>query len=145
MKLDTHFAGDYEAQLIQWMNQYGDDILKTSYLLCGDLIEARQISRKVFIYAFGHMDEYFSKNTLPAFCFLLSISMRICPCHLRPERILWHRNTVSCILSLPPLERRVAILCLYHNLNTFWASQILCIPENRISHILSSAREHIYI
>lgn len=145
MKIDIYSSGDYETLLIRWMNQYGDDILKTCYLLCGDLIEARQIARKVFIHAYDDMHEYLSKNTLPAFCFLLSISMKICPCRLRPERIFWRCNTVSYFLFLPPLERRAAILCLYHNLNTVLASQILRIPEERIGQILSSAKKHIRI
>lgn len=143
MKTTPEPTGSDELLLMRWMSQYGDDILKTCYLLCGDLIEARIIARQVFYHAFNQMNTYLTRETVTAHDFLLSIAMRLCPCRLLPGRMIERSNAVSRFLSIPPAQRRVAVLCLYHGKSLSAASHILRIPEAKTLRLLTSAKRFL--
>ena len=121
--MPTDNSGD--SRLPGWMDTYGDAILRTCYLLCGDLPKARHAARRVFIAAHERISAHPGRQIDSEFLFLLQIAMRLCPCRLRPERFASRKQPVSGILLLPPAYRRIAVLCLYHGLTAKDAAAVL--------------------
>jgi len=127
-----------DEQLIEWMTLYGDAIVKTCYLLCGDLPLARKTARQVFIAAHQQMEEHRIKQERGHFIFLLRLVMRLCPCRLCVSRFSSRTQLVSRLLLLPPMNRRIAVLCLYHGFTAEDAASILNIHPDIIASRLQA-------
>lgn len=139
MQTNSQPADAREALLIAMMEQYGDEILRTCYLLCGDLPTARRKAQQVFLAAHAGHCAPPAPGTGDMFSSLLSLAIQICPCRFHPCRLLLRRHPVSRFLSLPPSMRRVALLCLYHGLSAQEAAQLLQIPTQKAERILRTA------
>lgn len=130
----------YENTLNGFMQEYGDSVLRTCYLLCGDLFRARVAAQKVFITAYNNIDSICASKDHSVYAALLCITMRQCPCPLLPHRYLMQTFPVSRMLSLSPSVRRVAVLCVYHSFSVCEAAWILGISEKHVRHRLNSAQ-----
>lgn len=106
-----------EALLMSWMREYGDALLRTCYLLCGDLRASREAVTASFAAAYADM-RFSHGGPSPLAC-LLRLAFDRCPC----------RGGVAArgvpLAKLPPSERKAALLCLYHGLTTEEAAWVM--------------------
>lgn len=119
-----------EARLMRWMRRYGDALLRTCYLLCGDKRAAREATAAAFRDAFTHPSSRQIHGPLPA---LLRLALARCPCRDRFE---------SCGLALgrlPPPERKAALLCLYHGLSPEEAAWVMDISPAAVETLLEAS------
>ena len=130
-----------DAAISQWMRCQGDALLRTCYLLCGDLKAARRIARRAFAQAWA------KRSALPAFderaalLVLLREAMRLCPCEQAQPLPFARRDFIARLRALAPEPRQVTLLCLYHGLSAREAAQVLGREEARVLSDLRRARE----
>ena len=135
----SDLSGD--AAIRQWMRCQGDALLRTCYLLCGDLEAARGIARRAFVQAWA------KRNALPVFderaalLILLREAMHLCPCDQAHPLPFACRDFIARLRALAPEPRQVALLCLYHGLSAQEAAQVLGREEARVLGDLRRARE----
>ena len=114
-----------EASMIRWLRGEGDALLRTCYLLCGDLPMARRIARWAFT------DAWMKRNAPPvldehaALLSLLREAMRLCPCRKALILPFSRRDAALRLRRLPPNPRCAALLCLYHGLSAQDAARVL--------------------
>lgn len=106
-----------EALLMSWMREYGDALLRTCYLLCGDMRASREVVTASFAAAYADMR--FSHGGPSALACLLRLAFDRCPC-----RGSGAARGVP-LAKLPPPERKAALLCLYHGLTAEEAAWVM--------------------
>lgn len=139
----THCADDRRAALCRMMETYGDAVLRTCYLLCGELRIARPAAQRVFLRAAVCPEAWTGLSAGCALPGLLRICVRECPCRLFLLRPPQAAGPVSALLRLPPGERRAAVLCLYHGLSPADAARVLHTGERTVVRRLARARRRL--
>lgn len=135
----SDLQGMHDKPLIcQWMQDDADSILRSCYLLCGDLRLAHRYAQSVFISAYETEPECSSPHLL-----LLEHMLRICPCRiiLRAQHV---DPTVARLMRLSPPVRKAAILCLYHGLDEKNAASLLNIPLPLLRSRLETAIRRLH-
>lgn len=136
--MNLNRAPQSEAQLSQWMTSYGDVIIRTCYLLSGDLDTAHFVTQRVFTTAYEEMASFYSQREHAALPWLLRIALGTCPC--REARPISRRSSlVDLIGALSPGERKAFLLCLYHELSVPEAAWILGQNEAHVRRQLQAA------
>lgn len=105
-----------ELLLMSWMREYGDALLRTCYLLCGDMRASRHAVEAAFADAFAEIGGRQGSSPLPL---LLRLALARCPCRGRVEAFGLSLG------KLPPPERKAALLCLYHGLTVEEAAWVM--------------------
>jgi len=121
------------------MLQYGNAIVRTCYLLCGDLELAHHAAQRIFIRVQSHASVH--EYTEPMLTILLRLTLSLCPCRAKTRCSANNGGLLSQMLALPPHIRKAAILCLYHSLSPHEAADLLHISERRMLRLLNYARE----
>ena len=134
-----------DAPITQWMRSEGDALLRTCYLLCGDLSVARQATRQAFVNTAPKLNASSVFDDHALLLALLREAFRLCPCRSMHSVPFSRRDVAFQFRQLPPNLRRVALLCLYHGLNTEEAAYVLRCEETRVHRDLSRAKELLRI
>jgi len=132
MLFDWIPAGANEARLMGLMRDYGDALLRTCYVLCGDTRAAREAVKACFAEAYRGMPAGGSGDL----CRLLRLALSRCPCRRLPGRGIP-------LAHLPPWERKAALLCLYHNLSIDEAAWVLGITPDEMGALLERAEAEL--
>ncbi len=122
-----------EARLLGLMRDYGDALLRTCYMLCGDMRTARKAVKAAFAEAYRGMPAG-GQNAL---CCLLRLALSCCPC----RRFVGRSVPLA---HLPPPERRAALLCLYHGLSIDEAAWVLRLSPDAVSALLERAKALLF-
>lgn len=138
MNRSTSFEGPEDRWLLRLMQRHGDAVLRTCCLLCGDLPQARWAAHAVFLAASAQPAAFMGLTERETLCRLLALTMRHCPCPAL-GRLLRRSVAFSQLLFLPPLRRRIAVLCLYHDLSPAEAAAALDIDSQRAVRLLNQA------
>ena len=125
---------DRQRQITRWMRNYGDTILRTCYLLCGDLHEAHTIVQTVFFRAYTDQSGVGVHRTLVR---LLRLTVLLCPC--RTARFAPTRDIACQVLRLPPQPRRAYLLCVYNDLTESEAAWVLNMTITAVRELLTTA------
>lgn len=136
MNRSTSLQRGEALRLLRLMEGYGDAVLRSCCLLCGDLPRARRAAREVFLSAQpADFDGLTGRETL---CGLLALTVRHCPCPAPggPRRF----SSFPHLLSLSPMQRRVAVLCWYHNLSAVEAARCLALDVRQVERLLAQVR-----
>ena len=131
---------DDEA-MMRWMRREGDALLRTCYLLCGDVSVARGIAKQAFASAWSELALLPACDERTAVLVLLRKAMRLCPCRGASLFPCARRGIVPRLQALPSGLRRVALLCLYHDLTPSEAALVLSRDETLILRDLRRARK----
>lgn len=122
-----------EARLMDWMRDYGDALLRTCYMLCGDMRMAREAVRAAFAEAHRGMPSGGQSDL----CRLLHLALSRCPCRRLPGRGIP-------LAQLPPPERKAALLCLYHGLSIDEAAWVLRLSPDEMGALLERAKALLF-
>lgn len=140
MNQSTSLKNQNELWLLRLMERYGDAVLRTCCLLCGDLPQARRAARAVF--ASAQLANFSGLTERETRCRLLTLTARCCPCPA-PGRPLRRFAPFSQLLFLSPMPRRIAALCLYHGFSAAEAAAALGIDSQRAACLLEQVRAQL--
>ncbi len=133
MLFDWIPSGADETRLMGLMRDYGDTLLRTCYMLCGDIRTAREAVKAAFAEAHRGMLTG-ERSDLSR---LLRLALSRCPC-----RRLVRRGIP--LAQLPPPERKAALLCLYHGLSIDEAAWVLGITPDEMGALLERAKAFLF-
>jgi RNA polymerase sigma-70 factor (ECF subfamily) len=150
----------------EWMELYGDRIIRVVYLILDDYHLAEEITQEVFIRAYNSMDSFrgesspytwlyrialnLSKNSLKrkAKISFLPLSMRkkekdvlAEPLDEKVIRLTTGKKLRNCVLELPLIYHEVIILRYFDDLKISEIAHILHQPEGTVKSKLSRGRE----
>lgn len=135
MFFDLNPVSADEALLMSWMREYGDALLRTCFLLCGNLHTSREAVAASFTAAYSGMR--FSRGGRSPLACLLRLAFDRCPC--RDSVVV--RGVALAGLPLP--ERKAALLCLYHGLPLNEAAWVLRLSSAETKALLERARAQL--
>ncbi|MPM01170.1 sigma-70 family RNA polymerase sigma factor [Clostridium sp. C8] len=155
---------DIEKEIQRLMDDYGDDVLRTSYMYLKDLQNAEDAFQEVFIRVFNKFESFKGESSEKTW--IIRITINVCKDMLRSswlKRVLLtdklkEKNTIIGIdnkiikeeenkilfeevMSLSYRFKEVIILYYYHNYNTIEISRILNVAEGTVRSRLHRARE----
>jgi RNA polymerase sigma-70 factor, ECF subfamily len=155
---------DIEKEIQRLMDDYGDDVLRTSYMYLKDLQNAEDAFQEVFIRVFNKLESFKGESSEKTW--VIRITINVCKDMLRSswlKRVLLtdklkEKNTIIGIdnkiikeeenkilfeevMSLSYRFKEVIILYYYHNYNTIEISRILNVAEGTVRSRLHRARE----
>ncbi|KLE15571.1 RNA polymerase sigma factor [Clostridium sp. C8] len=153
-----------EKEIQRLMDDYGDDVLRTSYMYLKDLQNAEDAFQEVFIRVFNKFESFKGESSEKTW--IIRITINVCKDMLRSswlKRVLLtdklkEKNTIIGIdnkiikeeenkilfeevMSLSYRFKEVIILYYYHNYNTIEISRILNVAEGTVRSRLHRARE----
>ncbi|GAA0751908.1 sigma-70 family RNA polymerase sigma factor [Clostridium sartagoforme] len=155
---------DIEKEIQRLMDDYGDDVLRTSYMYLKDLQNAEDAFQEVFIRVFNKFESFKGESSEKTW--IIRITINVCKDMLRSSWLkkvlltdkLKEKNTIIGIdnkiikeeenkilfeevMSLSYRFKEVIILYYYHNYNTIEISRILNVAEGTVRSRLHRARE----
>lgn len=155
---------DIEKEIQRLMDDYGDDVLRTSYMYLKDLQNAEDAFQEVFIRVFNKFESFKGESSEKTW--IIRITINVCKDMLRSSWLkkvlltdkLKEKNTIIGIdnkiikeeenkilfeevMSLSCRFKEVIILYYYHNYNTIEISRILNVAEGTVRSRLHRARE----
>ncbi|EOR21162.1 RNA polymerase sigma factor [Clostridium sartagoforme AAU1] len=155
---------DIEKEIQRLMDDYGDDVLRTSYMYLKDLQNAEDAFQEVFIRVFNKFESFKGESSEKTW--IIRITINVCKDMLRSswlKRVLLtdklkEKNIIIGIdnkiikeeenkilfeevMSLSYRFKEVIILYYYHNYNTIEISRILNVAEGTVRSRLHRARE----
>ena len=132
-----------DQALLILMHEHGDSILRTCFLLCGSERKAHRYARQVFIRASLLSAPQLWESAADSLPQLLHLSFAVCPCRICLRAFLPSPEPINRMLRLPPSQRRIAILCLHHDMSLAQASALCGIRQKRAAHLLILAKRHL--
>lgn len=153
-----------EEEVRRLMDQYGNDVLRTSFMYLKDKHKAEDAFQEVFIKVFNKFKDF--KGASSEKTWIIKITINVCKDILRSswiKRVLLtdqisseggssdveeisikkdeNRLIFNEVLSLPPAFKEVIILYYYHGYDTSAISEILSTREGTVRSRLHRARE----
>lgn len=155
-----------EELLNQWIQEYGNDVLRTAYFFMKNASLADDVFQEVFIKIFKNIGSYRGKSTVKTW--ILKITINQCKDHLKsawfkkvfrnlgiessktkiilsPENSIIaneeKRQLLEHVLNLPLHLREVLILYYYNFLDEKEISSILLIPKGTVRSRLHRAKQ----
>lgn len=164
-----HREADREELLGQWMEAFGNDVLRTAFLFLKDSALADDIFQEVFIKAYKHMHRYRGDASVKTW--LIRITINQCKDYMKsgwvkrmllsfgnreekgastlPENIAIlneeKRRLLDNVLKLSIPLREVIILHYYHELSESETASILGIPRGTVRSRLHRAKAALRI
>jgi RNA polymerase sigma-70 factor (ECF subfamily) len=154
------------VKIQQWIDLYGDDVLKIAYMYLRDKSKAEDAFQEVFLRAFRQMDTFRGDSSVKTW--LLRITMNVCKDLRRsfwfrrvwtgklPERTAddglpeqqviereQNRGLWEQVLDLPSPLKDVIILYYYQELDVKEIARVLEVPEGTVRSRLHRARERL--
>lgn len=155
---------DIEKEIQRLMDDYGDDVLRTSYMYLKDLQNAEDAFQEVFIRVFNKFESFKGESSEKTW--IIRITINVCKDMLRSswlKRVLLtdklkeknitigidnkiikeeeNKILFEEVMSLSYRFKEVIILYYYHNYNTIEISRILNVAEGTVRSRLHRARE----
>jgi RNA polymerase sigma-70 factor (ECF subfamily) len=160
---------DKETLLNQWIQDYGNDVIRTAYLFLKDSTLADDIFQEVFLKAYKHMYEHRGESSVKTW--LLRITINQCKDYLKsswvkrmlltfgnekeektsnlPEDIAIlneeKRQLLQSVFGLSIRLREIIILHYYHELNENEIASMLNIPQGTVRSRLHRAKTALKI
>lgn len=159
-------AGDREALLEQWMQEYGTRILHLAFFYLKDRQLAEDVAQEVFLKAYQSMDEFRGESAV--YTWLYRIAVNLCRDRLRspwwkriflpgelpvvrggeaPDEValesVRNQEILRHVLSLPLPYREIVMFYYYEDLSTSEIAQITGLPENTVKTRLHRARKQL--
>lgn len=161
---DDEKKHNIEAEIQRLMDTYGNDVLRTAYMVLNDLHKAEDAFQEVFIKVYNKYERFRGDSSEKTW--IITITMNVCRDMLRGS---WLRRVLVTdkinegqkvsgfeaeiiqkdensrlfqeVLSLPANYKEVIILYYYQNYDTKKIGQILKIAEGTVRSRLHRARE----
>ena len=151
---------DRDETLSEWLEQYGDLINRTCYLILGDRVLAEDAAQETFLRAWKSMDKF--KGDASPRTWLTRIAINVCRNMRRTAWFRRHDRSVTpeelplsapdedrtlllTVRQLPEKFRQVIILRYYQGMSLDEAARVLGISRSAAHHRLQKALKQLRI